>query len=66
LTLPVLVLAPVDDPYSRLRTATEAPVPYVEDLTVEQVPGGHWVVTEDPRLVAGRVRAFIAAASTAS
>jgi pimeloyl-ACP methyl ester carboxylesterase len=59
LSLPVLVLAPVDDPYSRLRTATEAPVPYVEDLTVEQIPGGHWVITEDPVLVASRVRDFI-------
>lgn len=66
LSLPVLVLAPVDDPYSRLVTATEAPLPYVADLTVEQVPGGHWVVTEDPRLVADRVRAFIAAAGSAS
>jgi pimeloyl-ACP methyl ester carboxylesterase len=65
-SLPVLVLAPTDDPYSRVRTATEAPVPYVEDLTVEQVPGGHWVITEDPGLVADRVRAFIAAAGTAS
>jgi pimeloyl-ACP methyl ester carboxylesterase len=59
LSLPVLVLAPVDDPYSRLRTATEAPVPYVEDLTVEQIPGGHWVITEDPGLVASRVREFL-------
>ena len=61
LSVPVLVLAPVDDPYSLLRTAIEAPVPYVEDLTVEQVPGGHWVITEDPRMVADRVREFIAA-----
>jgi pimeloyl-ACP methyl ester carboxylesterase len=66
LTLPVLVLAPVDDPYSLLATATQAPVPYVEHLMVEQVPGGHWVVTEDPALVADRVRAFIATAGTAS
>jgi len=61
LSVPVLVLAPVDDPYSLLRTAIEAPVPYVEDLSVEQVPGGHWVITEDPRMVADRVREFIAA-----
>jgi pimeloyl-ACP methyl ester carboxylesterase len=60
LTMPVLVLAPVDDPYSRLRTATEAPVPYVDDLTVRHIPGGHWVLTEAPGLVADRVREFIA------
>jgi pimeloyl-ACP methyl ester carboxylesterase len=59
LELPVLVLAPVADPYSRLATATQAPVPFVADLTVEQIPGGHWVVAEDPHLVADRVRAFI-------
>jgi pimeloyl-ACP methyl ester carboxylesterase len=59
-TVPVQVLAPVGDPYSRLATATQAPVPYVEDLTVEVVPGGHWVVTEDPALIATRVRAFVA------
>jgi pimeloyl-ACP methyl ester carboxylesterase len=63
LDLPVLVIAPVDDPYSRLATATEAPVPYVADLTVEQVPGGHWVLAEQPALVADRVRAFVTRAA---
>jgi pimeloyl-ACP methyl ester carboxylesterase len=61
--LPVLVLAPADDPYSRLATATQAPVPYVADLTVEEIPGGHWVVAHDPGLVAERFRAFVAAHS---
>jgi pimeloyl-ACP methyl ester carboxylesterase len=59
LHLPVLVLAPVDDPYAQLRTATEAPVPFVADLTVERIPGSHWVVTEDPGRVAEHVRSFI-------
>ena len=66
-TVPVQVLAPVGDPYSRLATATQAPVPYVDDLTVEEIPGGHWVVTESPALVADWVRAFVegrAAAAT--
>jgi pimeloyl-ACP methyl ester carboxylesterase len=58
-TVPVQVLAPVDDPYSRLATATQAPVPYVDDLAVEEIPGGHWVVTEDPALIASRVRTFV-------
>ena len=62
-TVPVQVLAPLDDPYSRLPTATQAPVPYVDDLTIEEIPGGHWVVTEDPALVAERVRAFVEAHS---
>jgi pimeloyl-ACP methyl ester carboxylesterase len=59
LRLPVLVLAPVDDPYSRLATATQAPVPYVDDLTVQEIPGSHWVMTHDPRPVAEHVRGFI-------
>lgn len=59
LALPVLVLAPVDDPYSQLATATESPVPYVADLTVERIPGSHWVVTQSPALVAARVRAYV-------
>ena len=57
--VPVQVLVPRDDPYVRPATATQAPAPYVRDLTVEEVPGGHWVVTEDPALVADRVRAFV-------
>jgi pimeloyl-ACP methyl ester carboxylesterase len=64
LAIPVLVLAPVDDPYSRLPTATEAPVPYVEDLTVEQIPGGHWVLAEEPVVVADRIRAFVSRVGT--
>jgi pimeloyl-ACP methyl ester carboxylesterase len=59
LDLPVHVIAPVDDPYSRLRTATEAPVPFVSDLVVEHVPGSHWVVANDPVMVAERIRGFL-------
>jgi len=59
LDLPVHLIAPVDDPYSRLRTATEAPVPFVADLTVEHVPGGHWVVASDPVTVADRIRGYL-------
>jgi pimeloyl-ACP methyl ester carboxylesterase len=59
LDLPVLVIAPVDDPYSRLATATGAPVPFLADLTVEEIPGGHWVLAERPDLVADRIRAFV-------
>jgi pimeloyl-ACP methyl ester carboxylesterase len=66
LDLPVHVIAPVDDPYAMLRTVTEAPAPFVSDLTVEQVPGGHWVVASDPALVAERVRAYIRQRSDAT
>lgn len=62
-TVPVQVIVPVDDPYSRQETAVSAPAPFVDDLTIEQVPGGHWVVADDPALIAGLVRPFIAARS---
>jgi pimeloyl-ACP methyl ester carboxylesterase len=65
LAVPVQVLAPVGDSYSRLAVATAAPVPFVPDLTVEEIPGGHWVVNTDPELVADRVRAFIGSARRA-
>jgi pimeloyl-ACP methyl ester carboxylesterase len=61
--LPVLVIALRDDPYARLATVTQAPVPFVDDLTIVEVPGGHWVVSEDPSLVAERVRAFVGGAT---
>lgn len=59
-SVPVQVLVPVADPYSRRAIAAAAPVPYVDDLTVEEIPGGHWVVSDDPDLVADRVRRFLA------
>jgi pimeloyl-ACP methyl ester carboxylesterase len=59
LDLPVHLIAPVDDPYSRLRTATEAPAPFVGDLTVDQVPGGHWVLASDPAMVADTIRGYL-------
>jgi len=58
-TVPTLVLAPVDDPFSRLRVSTEAPVPFVDDLTVIEIPGIHWVVTARPDLVAMHVAEFV-------
>ena len=60
-TVPVLVLAPVDDPYAGLRVCTEAPVPFVDDLTVIEIPGSHWVVTARPDLVAMHVREYVEA-----
>lgn len=62
-SVPVQVLVPIADPYSRRTVAAGAPVPYVDDLTVEEVPGGHWVVSDDPALVANRVRSFVARAT---
>lgn len=62
--VPTQVLAPVDDPFATVRIATEAPVPFVDDLTVTEIPGSHWVVTARPDLVAMHVHDFIDAATS--
>ena len=64
LDVPVLVLVPDGDPYLQRETVSEAPAPYVEDLTVEELAGGHWVVSEDAPLVAGRLRSFVQSRSS--
>ncbi|HEX4190966.1 MAG TPA: alpha/beta fold hydrolase [Marmoricola sp.] len=63
--VPVQVLAPRGDAYVSVRLATEVPVPFVEDLTVHEIDGTHWVVSEDPELVGGLVEAHIAAHTNA-
>lgn len=57
--VPTLVLVPVDDPFARARVAAEAPVPWVDDLTVIEIPGSHWVVTARADLVAMHVADYI-------
>jgi pimeloyl-ACP methyl ester carboxylesterase len=50
--VPVQVLAPKDDSYVTVALQTQAPAPYVENLTTRVIPGGHWVVEQNPRLIA--------------
>ncbi len=57
--VPTQVLVPVDDPFAGVPVASGAPVPYVDDLTVNEIPGSHWVVTARPDLVAMHVHDFI-------
>lgn len=56
---PVLVLAPTGDPHVTAPLALEAPVPFVPDLTARTVPGNHWVVAQDPALIARLVTGFV-------
>ncbi len=49
---PVQVLAPKDDSYVTVALQTQAPVPFVDELTTRVIPGGHWVVEQNPRLIA--------------
>lgn len=56
--IPVQVLAPRTDPYVSVRLAAETPVPYVDNLTVLELDGSHWIVAEKPGLVADLVDSF--------
>lgn len=57
--VPTLVLVPTEDAFSSPPIASGAPVPYVDDLTVHEVAGGHWVVLQDPGPIAAEVAAFV-------
>lgn len=59
-SVPVQVLAPRTDAFVSVRLATEVPVPYVDDLTTIEVDGSHWVVSEQPALIADLVDTFAA------
>ncbi|MET3961681.1 pimeloyl-ACP methyl ester carboxylesterase [Marmoricola sp. OAE513] len=57
-SIPVQVLAPTRDNYVSTRLATEVPVPFVDDLTVVEVDGSHWVVSEQPDVIGALVDTF--------
>ncbi len=57
--VPTLVLVPAEDPFVTADVSSGAPVPFVDDLTVTEIPGSHWVVTARPDLVAMHVRDFV-------
>ncbi len=59
--MPVQVIAPVDDKFVTAPLALESPLPWVADLTTHTVPGGHWIVHEQPEVIAGLTADFIGA-----
>jgi len=56
--MPVQVLAPRSDSYMGAALQRSA-APFVDNLTVREIDGGHWVVRHRPELVAGLVRGFV-------
>jgi pimeloyl-ACP methyl ester carboxylesterase len=65
-TIPVQVVVPEADAFVTAALASEAPSPWVPDLTVHRVAGGHWVVSEQPAAIARLVRDFAARAARAA
>jgi pimeloyl-ACP methyl ester carboxylesterase len=57
--LPVQVLAPHRDPYVTPPIAFGAPEPYVTNLRTRLLPGGHWIISDQPDVVAGCVLELI-------
>lgn len=56
---PVQVIVPDRDAYVTANLAVEAALPWAENLTVEHVSGGHWVVSERPDVIARLASDFI-------
>lgn len=52
-TVPVQLIVPESDPFVTPQIAVGAAEPWVPDLTVRRVAGGHWIVSEQPELIAG-------------
>ncbi|MEO8887865.1 MAG: hypothetical protein ABI301_05590, partial [Jatrophihabitantaceae bacterium] len=58
-SIPVQVLAPTHDAFVSTALQTQAPAPYVSDLTTRTVSGGHWVIAERPDVIARCVTEFV-------
>ncbi|MEJ3651628.1 SDR family oxidoreductase [Actinomycetes bacterium KLBMP 9759] len=56
--VPVQVLAPTRDRYVTTPLQTDI-APYVDDLRVRRIPGGHWVVRTRPDVIARCVRELV-------
>lgn len=59
--VPVQVIAPTDDIHVSPALALGAPTAYVDDLRTHLIEGNHWVVEQEPALIAGLVREFVEA-----
>ncbi len=58
-TIPVQILVPTRDPYVGRDFAVESARPWVDDLTVHTVAGGHWVISERPDVIARLAGEFV-------
>jgi pimeloyl-ACP methyl ester carboxylesterase len=59
--VPVQLVVAEDDPFATPRLVIEATTPWVPDLTVVPVSGGHWWFVQQPAVLAGLIRDFVAA-----
>jgi hypothetical protein len=59
--VPVQLVVPDEDAFATPTMVVEATTPWVPDLTVVPVSGGHWWFTERPEVLAGLIGDFAAA-----
>lgn len=59
-TMPVQVIVPMHDPYATPELVVAVAQPWVADLTVNRIAGGHWVVSERPDVIARLTGEFVA------
>lgn len=57
--VPVQVIALEDDAFLIPQICLEAPAPYVRELRTRTIPGGHWLISEQPAVIAECLRAFV-------
>jgi NAD(P)-dependent dehydrogenase (short-subunit alcohol dehydrogenase family)/pimeloyl-ACP methyl ester carboxylesterase len=57
--IPVQVIVPEADAFATPELVIEAARPWVSDLTVRRIAGGHWVVSQRPDVIARLTREFI-------
>ena len=65
-SVPVQLIVPLKDAFVTPELAVGAATPWVEDLTVRRIAGGHWVVSERPDVIARLTTEFITARATAT
>jgi pimeloyl-ACP methyl ester carboxylesterase len=58
-SVPVQLIVAESDAFVTPQVAVGAAEPWVPDLTVHSVKGGHWIVTSQPEVVAGLTADFI-------
>ena len=58
-TIPVQIIVPRKDPFVGHDFAVETARPWVDDLTVHEIAGGHWIVSERPDVIARLATEFI-------
>jgi pimeloyl-ACP methyl ester carboxylesterase len=57
--IPVQVIAPTEDRFANTPLQFESPEPFVTDLRLRTVAGGHWVIANRPDLIATMTAEFI-------